>query len=415
MNYLKIILLLALLFVIRVQTKQIDSITLKAQKKLPVKQWWEHANFYQLYPRSFKDSNSDGIGDLKGMITKLDHLKELDITATWLSPIFASPQKDLGYDVSDFYKIDASYGTMTDFQNLIKRAHDLDIKIMLDYIPNHTSDQHNWFIDSVNKEYNKTDFYVWKDGKNGADDDKNPPNNWVSVFGGPAWTYRAERKQWYLHQFTKYQPDLNYRHAAVKNEMTKIIEYYLEKGVDGFRLDAINHMFEDDRFLDEPKTGWGEEGTYDYLEHIYTKDQKETYSVVYEWRAFLEKFTKDNNLTEDKILMTEAYANTEDTMLYYQSKDGKQRGAHMPFNFALIYDLTNGTTAQRIKSGIDNWMLNMPNKHTPSWVLGSHDHSRIGSRFGTYRTELANVLLMTLPGTSITYYVSIQLTFSPEG
>lgn len=407
MNYLKKFVLLTLL-TISVESKLVEVEDSKATRALPVKKWWEHANFYQLYPRSFKDGNADGIGDLKGMISNLDHLKELDITATWLSPIFASPQKDLGYDVSDFYKIDESYGTMTDFENLIKRAHDLGIKLMLDYIPNHTSDQHQWFIDSVKKVNNKGDYYVWRNGKNGVDDDKNPPNNWVSVFGGPAWTYREERKQWYLHQFTKYQPDLNYRHATVKKEMTDVIKYYLDKGVDGFRLDAINHMYEDNRFWDEPLTGWGEEGTYDYLEHVYTKDQNETYSVVYEWRAFLEKYTKDNNLTDDKILMTEAYASTEDTMRYYQSKDGRQKGAHMPFNFALIYDLANGTTAQRIKSGIDHWMANMPNGHTPSWVIGSHDHSRLASRFGTYRAELANVLLMTLPGTSITYYVSTE-------
>lgn len=395
---------LTLFFITLVQS---NIVQVSEPKALPAKKWWQHANFYQLYPRSFKDSNGDGIGDLRGMISHLDHLKELGITATWLSPIFASPQVDLGYDVSDFYTIDESYGNMTDFENLIKRAHELGIKLMLDYIPNHTSDKHQWFIDSVNKTNGKDDYYVWRNGKNGPDDDKNPPNNWVSVFSGPAWTYREERKQWYLHQFTKQQPDLNYRHPAVLTEMTNVIKFYLDKGVDGFRLDAINHMYEDNRFLDEPKTGWTEdENSYDYLEHIYTKDQNETYNIVYQWREFLDNYVKENNLTEDKILMTEAYASIEDTMRYYESKDGKQKGAHMPFNFALIFDLANGTTAQKIKSGIDNWLTHMPNGNTPSWVIGSHDHSRLGSRFGTFNAELANVILMTLPGTSITYYVS---------
>lgn len=395
------LLFLTFLTIFSVESKVVELQFAKPKEDLPGQKWWEHANFYQLYPRSFKDSNGDGIGDLKGMIANLDHLKDLGITATWLSPIFASPQKDLGYDVSDFYKIDESYGNMEDFEALIKRAHDLGIKLMLDYIPNHTSDQHQWFIDSANKVNDKDDYYIWRDGETDV-----PPNNWVSVFGGPAWTYHPARQQWYLHQFTKYQPDLNYRNEEIKKEMTDVIKFYLDKGVDGFRLDAINHMYEDEGFKDEPLSGWGEEGTYDYLEHIYTKDQNETYDVVYEWREFLEKYTKDNDLTEDKILMTEAYASTADTMRYYESLDGKRKGAHMPFNFALIYDLANDTTASKIKSGIDNWLDNMPNGHTPSWVIGSHDHSRVGSRFGTHRTELANVLLMTLPGTSITYYVS---------
>ncbi|XP_063702269.1 alpha-glucosidase-like [Culicoides brevitarsis] len=397
MNILIKFLLLTCLIVIIVEAKSVKN-------ELPTKQWWQRANFYQLYPRSFKDSNGDGIGDLKGMIANFDHLKELGITATWLSPIFASPQKDLGYDVSDFYKIDEAYGDMKDFEALIERAHNLSIKIMLDYIPNHTSDQHQWFQDSVKKVNGKDDYYVWRNGTLDENNNPKPPNNWVSVFGGPAWTYRSERNQWYLHQFTKYQPDLNYRNPKVKQEMTEVIKFYLDKGVDGFRLDAINHMFEDDKFLDEPLTGWGQEGTYDYLEHIYTKDQNETYDVVYEWRDYLEKYTKDNNLTDDKILMTEAYASIGDTMRYYESKDGKRKGAHMPFNFELIYALQDDPKAPRIKEGIENWLKNMPTGHTPSWVIGSHDHSRVATRIKRFRAELANTLLMTLPGTSITYY-----------
>uniref|UniRef100_A0A336M3M6 alpha-glucosidase n=1 Tax=Culicoides sonorensis TaxID=179676 RepID=A0A336M3M6_CULSO len=369
------------------------------------KQWWQIANFYQLYPRSFKDSDGDGIGDIKGMIANLDHLSDLGITAAWLSPIFASPQRDLGYDVADFYTINPEYGNMTDFENLVKRSHELGIKLMLDFVPNHTSDLHKWFEDSVKKINGKDEYYIWKNGANGPGDDQNPPNNWVSVFGGPAWTYREERKQWYLHQFTKYQPDLNYRNLEVKKEMTNVLKFYLDKGIDGFRLDAINHMYEDIQFRNEPLSNWtNDPNSYDYLLHIYTKDQNDTYDVVYEWREFLDNYTRTNNLTDDKILMTEAYASIEDTMRYYQSSDGKRMGAQMPFNFELIYNLENGTTAPRIKRSIDFWLDNMPSGRTPSWVVGSHDHSRLASRFGTQRAGLANVIMMSLPGTCITYY-----------
>lgn len=380
------------------------SIVVEPRATLQTKQWWQHANFYQIYPRSFKDSNGDGIGDIQGMISQFEHLKELGINAIWLSPIFASPQVDLGYDVSDFYEIAEEYGNMTDFEELIEKAHSLGIKILLDYIPNHTSDEHQWFLDSENKKNGKDNFYVWKNGTNM--DDKIPPNNWISVFGGPAWTYSQIRKEWYLHQFSAKQPDLNYRNTEVLTEMTKVIQFYLRKNVDGFRLDAINHMFEDIDFKDEPLSGHGEPNTYDYLDHIHTKDQSETYDVVYYWRDFLEKYVKYNNLSDDCILMTEAYASTEDTMLYYQSEDGSKQGAHMPFNFALIYDFVAETNVKRIKRGIDNWLTYMPLGQTPSWVIGSHDHSRVATRFGFDRAPLANTILLTLPGTSITYYVS---------
>lgn len=339
-----------------------------------------------------------------GIIEKLQHLKDIGITAVWLSPVFESPQVDFGYDVADFYKIEPAYGTMADLDELIDRAHSLGIKLMLDFIPNHTSDLNQWFKDSVANVGKYSDYYVWRDGKLNETGQRIPPNNWVSVFGGSAWEWSDSRQKYYLHQFSKQQPDLNYRNPDVVNEMTGVIKYYLDKGIDGFRLDAINHMFEDTEFRDEPLTGWTDDvGSYDFLEHIYTKDVPEVYDVIYNWRDLLDTYRISGGA---RILMTEAYADTEHTMRYYQSDDGRRKGAHMPFNFALIHNFESQSSAQQIKSGIDGWLDFMPPGNTAPWVIGSHDHHRVASRLGQERIDLLNTIVMTLPGTSITYYVS---------
>lgn len=246
--------------------------------------WWKKTVFYQIYPRSFKDSNDDGIGDLKGITSKLEHLKETGIGATWLSPIFASPMIDFGYDIADYKAIHTEYGTMEDFDELIAKAKELRIRIILDFVPNHTSDQHEWFIKSANREPGYEDYYIWRDGlvtDGDAAAAAVPPNNWVSVFYGSAWSYHPVRKQFYLHQFTKEQPDLNFRSAKVVDEMKDVLRFWLEKGVDGFRIDAVNHLFEDDEFKDEPASGQETDPlNYGFLDHIYTKDLVSLFSVV---------------------------------------------------------------------------------------------------------------------------------------
>lgn len=256
------------------------------------KEWWEHATFYQIYPRSFKDSDGDGIGDLKGITSKLNHLKEMGMDALWLSPMFESPQVDFGYDISNFYEVESEYGTMADFEAMITVAKEyglnfffniffvwnlrlfyfLDIKILLDFVPNHSSNLCEWFQKSreplVNPDY--ADYYTWHDGKLNEAGDRVVPNNWISVFGGPAWTFDDTRQQYYLHQFAPEQPDLNYRNEAVVQEMENVMKFWLGKGVDGFRLDAINHMFETESLPDEEV--YPDSEGYDSLNHIHTKD-----------------------------------------------------------------------------------------------------------------------------------------------
>lgn len=216
--------------------------------EVPEPEWYTSGVFYQIYPKSFKDSNNDGVGDLKGIIEGLTHLKMLGVTGVWMSPIFKSPQLDGGYDISDFKEIDPMFGTMQDMENLILTAKRLKIKLILDFVPNHTSDQHEWFIKSENEEEGFEDYYVWKDGKNclpeeewveGGNAPCDPPNNWVAVFFGSQWEWSWARKQFYHHQFTKEQPDLNFHNEKVRGELKDVLRFWLEKGIDGFRVDAM--------------------------------------------------------------------------------------------------------------------------------------------------------------------------------
>ncbi|XP_055540589.1 alpha-glucosidase-like [Wyeomyia smithii] len=365
------------------------------------KDWYEHATFYQIYPRSFKDSNGDGIGDLPGITSKLEYLADAGINAVWLSPPFPSPNMDFGYDVSDFYDINPEYGTLENFKELVEEAHNHGIKVLLDFIPNHSSDKHEWFNKSVARDPEYDEFYTWHPGKV-VDGEHQPPNNWISAFDGDAWSFHDERQEYYLHQFSEKQPDLNYRNPKVLEEMTKMLFFWLDHGVDGFRLDAINHLFEDEELRDEPLSGECDPKKYCYLNHIYTKDVENVYGVVYDWRDQLDQYSSENDRTV--ILMTEAYSSIEGTMLYYESANRTRRGAHMPFNFQLIYDFKSDQNAVGLKRSIDWWLDNMPARHTPSWVAGSHDHSRVATRVGEDRVDQLITLLHMLPGTSITYY-----------
>ena len=236
--------------------------------------WWKHALIYQVYPRSFFDTNNDGDGDLKGITEKLDHFVDLEVDALWLNPIYDSPMADNGYDVKDYLTINKMFGTMEDFDKFLSEAHKKGMKVIMDFVPNHTSEEHPWFVESKKDKTNpKKDWYIWADGKENKTTSKtDPPNNWISVFGGSAWEYDNTRKQFYLHQFKKEQPDLNLRNEDVKKELKKVLEFWIKKGVDGFRVDAVQFFLEDEKLQDEPKLPNHNSSNlkYDMLNHTFT-------------------------------------------------------------------------------------------------------------------------------------------------
>ncbi|BFF95477.1 maltase 2 [Drosophila madeirensis] len=366
--------------------------------------WWQHTVFYQIYPRSFKDSNGDGIGDLPGITSKLQYLAETGITATWLSPIFQSPMVDFGYDISDYRKIQPEYGSMEDFQQLIDKAYELGIKIVLDFVPNHSSDEHEWFKKSAAKEPGYEDYYVWVDPKIDEKGERQPPNNWQSVFYGSAWEWHESRQQYYLHQFTKEQPDLNYRNPAVVQAMDDVILFWLNKGVAGFRIDAVNHMFEVESLEDEPLSGKTTDPlSYDYTRHIYTKDLPEVLAMVQHWRQLLDDFSSKHPKGPTRIMMTEAYAGLTTLADYYEDRQGV-RGSHLPFNFHFITDVNGDSDARDFVYNVEKWLIYMPRGgHAANWVMGNHDNPRVASRFGPTAVDAMNMLLMTLPGVAVTY------------
>ena len=365
-----------------------------ADGEIKNKGWWKNTVFYQVYPRSFMDANGDGIGDLKGITSKLEHFKDAGIGAIWLSPIYASPMVDFGYDISDFRKIDENYGTMADLEELTKKAKELGIKIIMDLVPNHTSDKHQWFIDAMKGNPKYTKYYVLAPGK----DVNKPPNNWISVFSNSAWKYIPDLDLWYFHQFEYRQPDLNYVNKDVQKEMEEIITFWLDKGIDGFRIDAVPHLYEDDELKDEPKSntpGAVEGKDYTYLDHIYTKDDPRTYDLVKSWRAVVDKYADEKN-QDEKVILTEAYTSLVNTTKYYNY------GSHVPFNFNFIMNVNVASKPSEFKKVIEDWMASMPEGGVANWVMGNHDRSRTATRYPG-RADQMTMLAMILPGIAVTY------------
>lgn len=359
--------------------------------------WYKNALVYQIYPRSFQDSNGDGIGDLNGITSRLDHVADIGAQALWLSPIYKSPQVDFGYDISNFTDIDPVYGTLADFDRLVKKAKSLGLKVILDFVPNHSSHEHPWFKKSVQRIKPYDEYYVWRDARivNGT---RQPPNNWLSVFWNSAWEWNDVRQQYYLHQFATGQPDLNYRSPALDREMKNVLTFWLDRGVDGFRIDAINHMFEDARMLDEPSANRTDLSKNDYesLVHLYTRDQDETYEVLKSWRNLMDEHSNRTN-SDPRMILTEAYADFDLTIKYYKS------GSTVPFNFMFITDLNNQSTASDFKQLIDKWVGNVPEGSVTNWVSGNHDNHRVASRFGRQRADEIIMLTLTLPGIGVVY------------
>lgn len=293
--------------------------------EVTTEEWWEYGNFYQIYLPSFQDSNGDGIGDLNGLTQRLPYLKFLDVTGIILSPIFQSPMKRFGYDTSDYRAIQSEYGTMDDFDRLLARCNDFGIKIILDFIPNHSSDQHFWFQKSSNPNDSEfqtyKDYYIWNSGKVLEHGKREPPSNWLSQLGGSAWNWSEGRQQYFYHQFSDSEPDLNYRNKKLRDEINGIQEFWLNKGVAGFRYIAVSYLFEmkedkEGSFMNEPLSGKciDDPKAYCHLNHIHTVDLDETFNLIYQWRRLIQKFAIPERLNSLKIIEVNVESKTHNTI-----------------------------------------------------------------------------------------------------
>ncbi len=353
-------------------------------------EWWQLGIIYQIYPRSLQDSNGDGIGDLPGITSRLDYFKWLGIDAIWISPIYPSPMADFGYDVSDYTGIEPLFGTLDDFDTLVSQAHLRGLKVVLDFVPNHTSDQHPWFIESCKaRDNDKRDWYIWADPAPGG----GPPNNWLSVFGGSAWEWDSATGQYYLHSFLIEQPDLNWRNSAVQQAILDALRFWLDKGVDGFRIDVIDRMIKDEHLRDDPPNPDWEPGMEPYrsLIHTYSTDRPELHDILRMMRSVLDSYP-------NRMMVGESYLQVDKLVkLYGQNGDE----ANMPFNFELIRAPWDATY---IRDFIEHYEAALPIGAWPNWVLGNHDKHRVASRVGHDQARVAQMLLLTLRGTPTCYY-----------
>ena len=350
--------------------------------------WWQDGIIYQIYPRSFQDSTGSGTGDLNGIRQRLDYVAGLGVDAIWISPIFPSPMADGGYDISDYTGIEPMFGTLEDFDALIEDAHARGLKVLLDFVPSHTSEAHPWFLNSrSSKSADKRDWYIWRDPVNGG-----PPTNWISEFGGPAWTLDDTTGQYYLHIYARQQPALNWRNPDVANAMLDAMRTWYDRGVDGFRVDAVEHLTPDAELHDNPPNpDWRPEmGPADALLRQWTAHQPEGYGVVREMRKVADAYP-------GRVLIGEAYGALDQVMKYYgEAMDG----FHLPFNFELI---TAPWNADHILDYARRYEAALPEGAWPNWVLGNHDRRRIASRVGPAQARVAMMLLLTLRGTPTIY------------
>lgn len=365
----------------------------------PDPDWWRGAVIYQIYPRSFQDSNGDGIGDLSGIIHRLPHVASLGVDAIWISPFFTSPMLDFGYDVSDYRDVDPMFGTLSDFDALVARSHELGLRVMIDLVLSHTSDQHPWFRESqATRDNPKSDWYIWADAKA----DGTPPNNWLSIFGGSAWQWDGERRQYYMHNFLKEQPDLNFHSKEVQQELLDVARFWLDRGVDGFRLDTINFYFHDQELRDNPALEPDERNAsiapevnpYNFQNHLYDKNQKENL-------AFLERFRALMDTYPDIAAVGEVGDAQIGLQIMGEYTSGNNR-MHMcySFDFMSAEPLTGTRTAGVLQdmqdSAPDGW---------PCWAFSNHDVERHASRWQlldqAIRVNLA--LLLTMRGSVCLY------------
>jgi alpha-glucosidase len=378
------------------------SMALGQQKKIsPMQQpaWWQGAAIYQIYPRSFLDSNGDGVGDLQGIIERLDYVASLGVDAVWISPFFKSPMADFGYDISDYRAVDPLFGTLDDFDRLLRKAHGLGLKVMIDQVLSHTSMEHAWFAESRRSRDNpRSDWYVWADAR----PDGGPPNNWLSIFGGIAWTWEPRRAQYYLHNFLSSQPDLNFHNPAVRRAVLDNMRFWLERGVDGVRLDAINFYFHDAQLRDNPpkpaeqRTGRGfrPENPYAYQYHVYNNTRPENLPFIEELRAVIDQYP-------GAVTLGEISAEDSNAAMAEYTRPGR---LHMGYSFEL---LSSEHTPAHIRATVEGAMAASADAW-PGWSISNHDVERVMTRWGQadspphLATQLT-ALVCTLRGAACIY------------
>jgi alpha-glucosidase len=347
--------------------------------------WWRGAVIYQIYPRSFLDTNSDGVGDLPGIIQRLDYVASLGVDAIWIAPFFRSPMADFGYDIADYRDVDPLFGTLDDFDRLLRKAHSVGLKVMIDQVLSHTSDQHDWFKESRENTHNpKADWYVWADAR----PDGSPPNNWLSIFGGTAWQWEPRRGQYYLHNFLASQPDLNFHHPNVRAAVLDEVRFWLDKGVDGLRLDAINFCFHDRLLRDNPPKpkekrvgrGFSADNPYAFQYHHYNNTQPENLGFLAELRSLLDGYP--NAVTLGEISSEDSLA----TMAEYT----RGRRLHMGYSFEL---LSSDFSANYIRDTVTQLEAQV-SEGWPCWAISNHDVERVLTRWGNGNAspKLANLL-----------------------
>lgn len=352
--------------------------------------WWQSGTIYQIYPRSFQDSDGDGIGDLRGIESRLDDLGALGVDAIWISPIYPSPMADFGYDVADYTGIDPRFGTLDDFDSLLKAAHDRGLKLLLDFVPNHSSSEHPWFVESrASRDSPKRDWYIWRDPA----PDGGPPNNWISDFGGPAWEYDEATGQYYYHAFLKEQPDLNWRNPELRQAMLDVLRFWFDRGVDGFRIDVLWHMIKHPDFPDNPANPayTPAMGEMHRVLQLHSTDQPEVHGIAADMRRVADRYP-------ERVLVGEIYLPVDRLMRYYGEGEP---GVHLPFNFQLIEAPWEARSLARL---IAEYEAALPAGGWPNWVLGNHDRPRAATRFGEAQACIAAMLLLTLRGTPTIYY-----------
>jgi len=352
--------------------------------------WWKSGIVYEVYPRSFMDSDGDGNGDLAGIRDRLDYLAWLGVDSLWICPFYPSPMEDGGYDIADYRAVDERFGTLADFDRLIESAHRRGLRVILDLVPNHTSHLHPWFRESrASRSSGRRDWYLWRDPGPGG----GPPNNWLSEFGGSAWEFDEATGQYYYHAFLKEQPDLNWRNPEVRRAFFDVMRFWLDRGADGFRVDVMWHLIKDARFRDNPPNPRyrPDDPPNRVLVPAFSANQPEVHEVVREMREVVDEY-------RERVLLGEIYLPIHELVTYYGHHGS---GANLPYNFQLI---VRPWKAEEIFRSISVYEGSLPEGAWPDWVLGNHDKPRVASRLGPAQARVAAALLLTLRGTPTLYY-----------